>query len=133
MSPETDFYKPKVKALFKCPKISWTLENLRNLPRKNGVYALFNNDGTFLYVGESKNIYDRIYKHHRTGQASALTAKMSEYFHFKNITELNLYLSNCYIQIITFEYGRSELEEYIIEKFQPIFNNFRVRLRKGLI
>lgn len=133
MNTEIDFYKPKVKLLFKCPKINWTLENLRNLPRENGVYALFNNDGTFLYVGESKNIYDRVYKHHRTGQASALRAKMQEYFGFKNTQELDDYLSCCYLQLITFDYGRSELEEYIINKFHPIFNNFKVRLRKGLI
>ena len=127
------FFEYSSKQLFDCSEVEWTEENLMNLPKINGVYAIYHNSGKLLYVGESKNIYDRIYRHHRTGEASELTKKMCLLYKFKTEKELSQYLSECYIKYVELAYGRSELEEYLIDKYAPVFNKFRVKLRKGLI
>ena len=126
------FFDYSSKQLFNCPEVEWTEENLMNLPRINGVYVIYHSSGKILYVGESKNIYDRIYNHHRPGNASELTNKMRLHFEFKTDEELSQYLSECYIKYVELAYGRSELEEYLIDKYTPLFNNFKIKLRKGL-
>lgn len=44
---------------------SLNLAKIKNLPEKNGVYYLYNQDNDLIYIGKSKNIYSRILQHLR--------------------------------------------------------------------
>ncbi len=113
-------------------KILCTDENLKHLKKEktNGVYVLYNANDELIYAGESKNIFDRIYNHHRRGNGSELLNKIKEYNEFKSINEAKSYFSTCYIQYIEVKYGRSELEEYIIQIKDPPFNNYKKKQNK---
>lgn len=119
--------------LFTNEKVYWSIDNLKNLPKQNGIYVLCDKDGIVLYIGETKNIYDRVYNHHRTGKASALTDKIKDFFSFQTDDQLSDYLSECYLQYGVFLFGRREVEEYLIKQCKPRFNNYKIQLRKGQI
>ena len=99
--------------------------NFGSAPKIPGVYALVHN-GKIVYIGESKNLADRVSHHlHRNG--SRLLDKIS-------LVESNTdkYLEECTMKFLGVNFGRLELEEYLIEKYKPQFNNFfRRKSKKG--
>lgn len=118
-----DFFKQQSKLLCNSEKIPWG--KIKQLPKSNGVYMLTHRKSNrILYIGESKNIYDRIYNHHNKRNGSDLLKKMEE------ICEHNLqnFLNECYIQVVKLNYGRSELEEYLIDTYKPLLNNTHNKL-----
>lgn len=122
----------KLAKLIESPHIAWDKEALKQLPKKNGVYLFCRND-KYLYVGSSRNIYDRVANHHWTRNNSQLLNNLEEFFntfHLNKLLPLDDYLKDCYIQYIEVEFGRAEIEDYIIEKCNPILNNFRQNMRK---
>ena len=119
------FVEDSINALKKSDWFFWTQESLKKLPKINGVYVLYASDGTMLYIGSSKNIYDRVYNHHRRG-GTDLTERLR-----KLDIRPDLYLPSCYLKYIAVEYGRAELEEFLIKHFDPKLNNFRRKYKKN--
>ena len=109
-------FEQKEQELLNNPKLAW--KDMSRLPKANGVYIIYLAE-QILYIGESKNIWDRFWKHHRTGNASSFRANM-----IKENIESSI-LDNCTIQYVQLLYGRKELEEYLIEKYKPVFNKVR--------
>lgn len=94
-----------------------TKENLNKLPKENGVYIYIENDKA-IYIGSSRNIWDRNYKHHRIGNNSD----------FANALKLDgrdINLDKFKIQYKVLDIGRAEFEEFLIEYFNPKYNNFK--------
>lgn len=115
-----DFFKQQSELLRNNEKIPW--RKIKQLPKSNGVYILTHPKiNRILYVGESKNIYDRIYNHHNKRNGSDLLKRMEEICEH----DLQNFLNECYIQVVKLDYGRSELEEYLIDTYKPLLNNRR--------
>lgn len=106
-------FEQKEQELLNSPKLAW--QDMSRLPKANGVYIIYLAE-QILYIGESKNIWDRFWKHHRTGNASSFRSNMYK----ANVD--SAILKNCTIQYVQLLYGRKELEEYLIEKYKPVFN-----------
>lgn len=114
-------FEQKEKELLNIPRLAW--KDMHRLPKTNGVYMIHFAE-QILYIGESKNIWDRFWKHHRTGNASSFRTNM-----IKAKVDSTI-LENCTIQYVQLLYGRKEFEEYLIEKYKPIFNKVG-NVRKG--
>lgn len=100
--------------------LPFNANNLKDLKDVPGVYVI-SSEGKIIYVGQTKKLRDRLYKHHlkRTPTSSLrkniLRVLGTEYC-------VNNYLKYCTFQYIPINLGRIELEEYLIAKYRPIFN-----------
>ena len=109
-----EFVNISEQKLFKSRGYSWS--EIPRIANANGVY-LITHGNEIVYIGESKNILNRFRKNHATGRNSAFR---------KNLAELNdlpdNYLLECEIRYIAIPYGRKELEEALIDKYDPLCN-----------
>ena len=106
------------------PQQSWMLWTERkSVPKEPGIYIL-SNDGEIVYIGETSNIYDRL-THHENGNGSALKEKIQDYTSLNPID----YLNNCMLKVLPIKFGRLEIEKHLIRKYNPIFNNYKLRKR----
>lgn len=97
--------------------MDWGKESIKSLPKVNGVYALYHNE-EIVYIGESKNIRDRLTHHYKQNGSGLLKTIAQE-------EDINTYMSECTIKILPIKIGRSEIEEYLIHKLNPRFNNYK--------
>ena len=100
--------------------ITW--DERKTITKEPGLYLIYNND--LVYIGETSNIHNRLSSHEK-GNASQLRNKISDYTNTNPIE----YLSNCTIKTIPIKLGRLEIERYLIKKYNPIFNNYKLRKR----
>lgn len=89
-------------------------EILREVPEETGVYYLHDKDGKIIYIGKSKNMFERLLQHFRNSE----TTKAVE---MRNRTES-----------VSFEHTGSELiallmESDEIKKHKPLFNRAQRR------
>ena len=109
------------------------------IPNCAGLYLVFDNSDKLIYVGESSNLKDRYDAHSNTTYFSALRRHIGksilnlDFFPMKyknkkreflpdddlKITE---FLKNCMIKTLPVSFGRFELEEYLIRKYNPLLN-----------
>ena len=120
-------YKKLEELLNNTPYI-WNKQILKEIPHDNGVYA-FCKDDTVLYIGQSKNLYDRIYNHHFSENNSNLLSNLRELLAKLDINNIDEYISSCCIRIIKLEVGRAELEDLAISTLKPILNNFKSNMK----
>ena len=113
-----NFFEQQEKKLLKAKPVYW--KDINTLPKVNGVYIIYNE--TICYIGESKNIWDRFFKHHRIGNCSTFINNLVKEYNGDKF-EAQSYLKDCYIKYIELEYGRKELEEYLLNKYKPKYNN----------
>ena len=114
-----NFFEQQEKKLIKAQLVYW--KDINTLPKVNGVYYIYKK-GTICYIGESKNIWDRFFKHHRIGNCSTFINNLVKEYNGDKF-EVQSYLKDCYIKYIELEYGRKELEEYLLNKYKPKYNN----------
>lgn len=118
----------KLEELLNNTPYIWNKQVLKEIPHDNGVYA-FCKDDTVLYIGQSKNLHDRIYNHHFSENNSNLLSNLRELLAKLDIDDINGYIESCCIRIVTLEIGRAELEDLAIKTIDPILNNFKSKLR----
>ena len=146
------YYKKNSKKLFNGPKYTNTQENIeliKNATTYNqlnpycGVYAIYDNLNNLIYVGESDNIFRRLKSHMRKAKNIENVGKGSifcrhvkdEIIRKKNISgnELlktyNRFKNTIKFQFLLLDYGRKELEEYIIDNYRPTFNLKSVKIQ----
>ncbi len=98
-----------------------------------GLYAVKTNDGKLLYIGETTNLAERHKTHGRNTYFSALRKNigrsilLAEYIAPKRFThdvddQIDEYLSDCFFTSMDVFFGRREVEEYLIDKYQPVLN-----------
>ena len=108
-----------------------------NIPNNAGLYHVEHGDNGLIYIGESSNIKERYDTHSGTTYFSALRRHIGtdvlefelhvrngkkRYFAESEDKEINKYLHNCKIKAMKVNFGRFELEEYLIRKYRPLLN-----------
>lgn len=121
-------------ALFEIDSINWYDAII---PDNAGLYYVENKDDGLIYIGESSNILDRYNTHSGTTYFSALRRHIGtdclgfelksknnkkRYFTDKEDSQVDTYLGNCTIKGMAVNFGRFELEEYLIRKHKPLLN-----------
>jgi excinuclease UvrABC nuclease subunit len=107
-------FEQKEQELIQATSLMW--HQINELPKANGVYMICHIDfPNVIYIGESKNMWDRFWKHHRTGNASSFRDNLKR-------ANLDNVVEECTVKFIVLQYGRKELEEYLIAKYNPKFN-----------
>jgi hypothetical protein len=112
-------------------------EWLKEIPSEAGIYAFFKND-TIIYIGETGSLRGRMRDSTRTvNHTLRRTIGKRKYKNVKGYQEatshkkfpdhierqINKYMSSLNIVIIPVSFGRSEIEEYIVDRYRPIYNN----------
>ena len=107
------------------------------IPSTAGLYWVENKSKGLIYIGESSNIYERYGTHSRDTYFSALRRHIGEkilgfnlqtinnrkrYFSKSENDEITTFLKECIIKPFSINYGRYELEEYLIRKYNPLLN-----------
>ncbi len=122
---EQAFYKAGIEQLNKGPQAKW--ENIKSLKKLNGIYAL-RKAGDIVYIGSARDIQNR-WTHHKNKNGSALLEKIEDY----TKEPAAIYLQDCTIQDIPVSISRSELEDYLIKLYNPLFNNYRRKKNKSIL
>ena len=122
------------KDLFLLESISWENADIPNSP---GLYYIEHDNDGLIYIGESSNIRDRYKTHCGTTYFSALRRHIGtdlldfelqtrngkkRYFSESEDLSINRYQKKCSVKAMTIYFGRFELEEYLIRKFNPRLN-----------
>lgn len=107
------------------------------VPSTAGLYWVENKTKELIYIGESSNIFDRYDTHSGTTYFSALRRHIGEnilgfklqtrngkkrYFSDGEDFKVTDFLKKCTIRTLTINFGRYELEEYLIRKHKPLLN-----------
>jgi len=113
----------------------------KQMQPKPGVYAWFRGE-TLIYVGESGNLAERLDDSRRTWNHTLRRAigeaKYSKRDDYTKATSgkrysdkieilLNRHMQKLRVSVLVVEFGRTELEEHLIEKYEPIYNKKRRR------
>ena len=108
-----------------------------NPPNNAGIYLVQHIKDGLIYIGESSNIYKRYKTHSGTTYFSALRRHIGtdilnfflkskngrkRYFTDSEDSMVNIYLKKCKISYMKINFGRFELEEYLIRKYHPLLN-----------
>lgn len=127
--------------LFDSPRIKFKkCKNWRNdnVPNESGIYAIFENDDELIYIGESGNLKERMNEINRTVNHSfrkqfghlrynGIKSKKK----FSNNVEIQLdeyFANNLYVSFLPINFGRLEIETYLISKYQEkIINSIKKR------
>lgn len=132
--------KAEIK-LFDSPRIKFKkCKNWRNdnVPNESGIYAIFENDNELIYIGESGNLKERMNEINRTVNHSF--RKQFGHLRFNGIkskkkftddVEIQLdeyFANNLYVSFLPINFGRLEIETYLISKYQKkIINSIKKR------
>jgi len=107
----------------------WSDTQPPNLP---GIYLVINEEEP-VYIGETTNLFERYKTHSTDTYFSALRKNVgrtlfnAEFIKPKRFAanvdrQIDVFLSECTYQFFAVQLGRRELEEILINKFQPKFN-----------
>lgn len=106
------------------PKKKWvSWAERKSVPKEPGLYIISNED-KIVYIGETSNIHERL-THHENDNGSALKDKIQDHTGYDPVT----YLKSCKLKVIPVKFGRLEIEKFLIRKYNPIFNNYKLRRR----
>lgn len=99
------------------------MKNIKQLPKESGIYMVTNTINNHVYIGQSKNIYNRFNNHH----ISEYKNEKSSCFNTKFYRALRKYgLENFVVSIIELcpveELNQKEI--YYIEKFNSFHNGY---------
>lgn len=102
-----------------------------------GLYLVKDKSNKLIYVGESSDVGQRITTHSERTYFSALRRhigteilnfqlkkinKKERYFNDVEDKEVTDFLRNCRATVVPVNFGRYELEEYLIKKYRPLLN-----------
>ena len=120
--------------MLKSTKYKWFDSNVKSTA---GLYWVEHSTKGLIYIGESSNIFDRYETHSGTTYFSALRRHIGEnilgfqlqtrkgkkrYFEDKEDLKVTDFLRKCTIKPCGVNFGRYELEEYLIRKYRPLLN-----------
>ena len=108
----------------------------KGVPTESGVYAFFDKD-KIIYIGETGSLKGRMSDVRRTvnhtlrrtigNKLFSNTKDFNKATSKKKFPEhieilINEYMEKLYVTMIPISFGRAEIEEYLIEKYNPVFN-----------
>jgi len=106
-------------------------------PHEPGIYWVENPNHGLVYIGESSNVYDRWNTHSKQTYFSALRRHIGEnilgfslktikgkkkYFSDSEDNNVTNFLTKSTIKILPVQFGRYELEEFLIKSHVPLLN-----------
>lgn len=117
--------------IFHCQGYNW-FEAI--VPRSPGLYCVHDANGKLIYIGETSDISKRYRAHSRDTYFSALRKNIGrtvlgfEFVAPKRFCEaddrlVSDYLRSCEFKSLTVWFGRYELEEHLIQNYQPPLNS----------
>ncbi len=123
--------KQRLVQLLESPKVRIDRDLRTMLQKSGGIYRVFNNGADWehsIYIGKTKNLKQRIYGDHLTGDriASTLRNKLIEKGNCVDEGAVTKYLiDNCSLQFMVIEDAteRSFLEHFAIAVLRPIYND----------
>lgn len=109
-----------------------------NVPNEPGIYAIFENNNELIYIGESGNLKDRMNEINRTVNHSFRKQfghirfnGIKSRIKFNNEVEILLddyFANNLYVSFLPINFGRLEIETFLIDKYQEkLFNSIKRR------
>jgi predicted GIY-YIG superfamily endonuclease len=128
------FIKQGERELLKSTEYKWFDAQIKSTA---GLYWVEHSTKGLIYIGESSNIFDRYDTHSGTTYFSALRRHIGEnllgfhlqtrkgkkrYFSDTEDTKVTVFLKKCTIKPYVVNFGRYELEEYLIRKYKPLLN-----------
>lgn len=123
-------YKKMINELLKNPVFEFNLTLSTNLPRKPGVYRIFEKEDPekAIYIGKSKNLKSRIVGDHYRGDriASTLKRKLIRDMGLSDEKDVMDYLSNkCSVQFIITEDKQIQtgFEHFAVAVLTPKWND----------
>lgn len=108
-----------------------------NINPTAGVYWIEHEEKGLIYIGESSNVLDRYTTHSKNTYFSALRRNLGEgildfklqtikgkkrYFSENEDLKITAFLKECTIKSLEVNFGRFELEEFLIAKHKPLLN-----------
>jgi predicted GIY-YIG superfamily endonuclease len=106
-------------------------------PQLAGLYWIEHATNGLIYIGESSDISERFNSHSTRTYISAFRRNLGttlldfklktkkgrkRYFSKQEENELNRFIEQCFVRFMPIQFGRYELEEYLINKYQPLLN-----------
>jgi excinuclease UvrABC nuclease subunit len=121
-------YKAILKKMLDAPKAPFDTVLASSLPRSGGVYQIIDREmNVTIYVGQSANLYNRIYGNHLMGNRAASTLKRKLInSKFEDETMVKDYLIRCcLVQWIEIDdtNERTWFEHFAIALLKPKYNN----------
>jgi len=108
-----------------------------DIKSKAGIYWVEHPTKGLIYIGESSNIFDRYNTHSKTTYFSALRRHIGEnilgfklqtiknkkrYFKDNEDSNITMFIQECSFKPFYVNFGRFELEEYLIKTYKPLLN-----------
>jgi hypothetical protein len=124
-------YSALLQVMLEAPKIAFEELKPSALPQSPGVYRIFETCAKFretVYIGESKNLRNRIYRSHLMGttRVSTLKKKLVASGKYPDAAAVKAYLRHdCSIQcvIIPRKRERMRFEHFAVAMLGPCFND----------
>ncbi|MEN6463058.1 MAG: GIY-YIG nuclease family protein [Syntrophomonas sp.] len=131
------------KTVFSKRPIPWSKVDVSHIP---GVYIIFNSHNDLIYIGESTSLLERYTTHSTKTRFSAFrrhiavdiftftlktkselgvqsTDKKRMFVNMQEDREITQYINECKVIINEINFGRLELEEYLIRNLRPLLNS----------
>jgi len=124
------------QAFLDFPLIHW--KQVQSLPQPY-IYWIEHSEFGLVYIGETGDFKDRfVDKHSKYTGGSAFRKNVGEIIYCMKLhkykewkkprfqaheeTQINNFINDCVIRFMPVQFGRFELEEYLIDKYQPLLN-----------
>ena len=86
------------------------LLELKNIPKKPGIYKMINSSDEPIYIGKAKNLYKRVLSYTKANKLNRRLITM-----ISNIQKIEINITNSEVEALL-------LESNLIKKFEPKFN-----------
>jgi len=86
------------------------LLELKNIPKKPGIYKMINSSNEPIYIGKAKNLYKRVLSYTKANKLNRRLITM-----ISNIQKIEINITNSEVEALL-------LESNLIKKFEPKFN-----------
>ncbi|MGB9693756.1 MAG: GIY-YIG nuclease family protein [Fervidobacterium sp.] len=119
-------YVRKIKELLDCRSLSFKNVASSEVPNKPGVYVIFDEEGSVIYVGRTKNLRRRLLGDHRRGnvRGSQFRKALMQNFGLASEEQINSYVDQCTFKFKEIEDSeeRIRLEHFATAVLTPILN-----------
>ncbi len=98
----------------------------KDIPGKQGIYAIYSPESKLVYVGSTSNLRSRIYTNHLKGNVRSSTLRRKLIKRLKSEEEVSRFLESCSIRFLAIDVSGRELksiEHFFIAILNPLLND----------
>jgi len=119
-------YVNKIKEILSTQSFSFKDVTPNQVPKKAGIYIIFNENNEIIYIGRTKNLRRRLLSDHKIGniKGSQFRKALMKNYNFKNEKEISNYIQKCAFKFKEIENSieRIRLEYFAIAILAPFLN-----------